>query len=219
MISPDRIREVCILFFKTKALMLKAEEIDNNNGTFLQPTLELKAAFDHVMRAFAREHGVTKSDSSNGTYADHQLDKSMGHIYRAYFDTADWISINFREQTSDMLEPYDNSDITAVFPAYFTDIKPRLIDYETGISNLRNQKDIAGESDTLFDQYEALLGLMCEDMKSVSRMIPSLEEYSMRRKRKERSDLRKEFVMNWIKYFSTAGFIAFMAWLYSKYWK
>ncbi len=217
MISSERIRSVCELFFKTKALMIRAEEVDNNSGTFPQPTLELKAAFDHVMRALAREYGITQNGAgTTDAYVDHQLDKSIGHIYRAYFDTADWVSISLREQLSDMLSDFDHTDITAIFPIYFAEIKPRFIDYEQGISALRNQKDIAGESDGLFLQYESLLERMYEDVKTVSRMVPSLSEYAAKRNRKEKITFKKDIVGHWIKFILTNGVFVLIGWCLAK---
>ena len=193
--------------------MIRAEEIDNNNGTFPQPTLELKAAFDHVMRAIAREYGIIENGSgSKDIYVDHQLDKSIGHIYRAYFDTADWASISLREQLSEMLEPFDHSDITTIFPTYFSEIKPRFIDYEQGIASLRNLKDISGESDALFEQYEVLLERMHGDVQTVSRMVPSLDEYAEKRKRKEESSFRKDIA----KYILTSGIFTAVGWWLAK---
>lgn len=201
MIPQERVHEICNLYFKTKALMLRAEEADNNNETFLQPSLELKAAFDHVMRALARDSGFTKNgDQEPDRYTDRQLDKAIGHIYRAYFDTADWISINFREQFSSLLEPYDNADIATVFPLYYKEIKPRFIDYETGITSLRNQKDIAGESETLFEKYDALLDRMDEDLKVISRMVPSLNEHQEKRLRAEKRNWFLSLATDGLKY-------------------
>lgn len=214
MISPERVRAVCTLFFRTKALMLKAEELDNNNGAFLQPTLELKAAFDHVVRALAREYGVTQNGTgSNDQYVDHQLDKSIGHIYRAYFDTADWISINFRETVKAHLNSYDNADISTVIPEYFKEISPRFSDYETEIARLRAEKDISTEGDDLFNRYESLLERLGEDVRTVVRMIPALDEHASKRKRTERRTFWRGIADHALKYIVGAGIGAALAWL------
>jgi hypothetical protein len=217
MISPARVKSVCTLFFRTKALILRAEELDNNSGTFLQPTQELKAALDHVMRALSREYGLTTNGAeSSDEYIDRQLDKAMGHIYRAYFDTADWMSINFREQVGKHLEPYDHTDIAAVLPSYFKEISPRFADYARDIAMLRNEKDIATDGDELFNRYEALLERLGEDVRLIVRMIPALQEYSEKRRRTDRRLFGRDMIGHGAKHAITLAIGALLAWLAMK---
>ena len=85
----------------TKSLLIKAEEIDPSHQFFYPPIIQQRDALDHIMRAALAwiDPETIKNNSGNlkdpSEYSKRQLDKALGHVYRAFFDAADWVSRNY----------------------------------------------------------------------------------------------------------------------------
>lgn len=75
--------------------MLIAEEIAEKGEIFIQPLKEQRDAFDHLMRCYGVyfSHQETVGGENLEKYVLINLDKACGHIYRAFFDTADWLTL------------------------------------------------------------------------------------------------------------------------------
>lgn len=75
----------------TKHYLLISEEISEEGVTFLQPLKEHRDAYDHMVRIFTlpmKEMG----DFDVENYVLDNVKKAFGHEYRAFFDTADWLT-------------------------------------------------------------------------------------------------------------------------------
>jgi hypothetical protein len=104
------------LYEKCKALMILAEETDPQASTFLQPTVELRHALEHIMRSVAakRQQGEMQDE-----VALRHLDKAFGHIARAFFDVADWMTVVLRERLMRLLGKYPPDVIAKSLPEYY----------------------------------------------------------------------------------------------------
>ncbi len=181
----DRFALVVEVYLHTKALILDAEEFDVGFRSFLQPKLELVNALEHIMRIEARKLRILESgrkdeppaDGVSG-YTQGNVDKALGHVYRAFFDTADWFAIRIREKIQQGMSGYSHVCISTVAPEYYRVIRPKLEQAAKDIAAIRKNKDVSGD-DILeeVERYTEVLRELREYSDGIDRMIPSLQEY------------------------------------------
>jgi hypothetical protein len=164
-----------------KELLLCAEELDLHFWTFPQPLLELRSALEHIIRCQASKAGIRPPDAG---YEQANLDKALGHEYRAFFDVADWISISLRERIADALGPFPNEAIAAVIPDYYRTIRPGIERLNIEIARIRSAKDIAGD-DILRQttEYDAKIRELTEFNRTLAAHVPSLLEWHAKDRR------------------------------------
>ncbi len=189
--------KIVLLHKNLKSLILVSEEFDPKYNDFLQPSLEQKHALDHLIRAIAAETNQSEHTGDN-RYIEEQYDHLIGHLYRAYFDAADWLSITIRDKITTTLKPYSVNCIKAAIPEYYSEYKPKLNQAVTEISALRGAKDVGKEK--IIDevnQYRELLLELLNIYNDIEVKLPVLDEHK-----------KKEFwftFKNWI--FAVAGII------------
>lgn len=174
---------IVVVHNTNKALFIWCEENGIHLKSFLQPNNELKNAWEHVVRAKANELGIGP-EPTNLDYIKANLDKVLGHEYRAFFDICDWLSMNLRKRVIDHLGPYDNETINAVIPRYYTEIRPKTEQLCNEIAKLRTSKDIAREDDIIkhVHDYNAIISKLIEDLTNISTSIPALEEHKAKKR-------------------------------------
>lgn len=91
----------------TKHYLLIAEELSEEGVTFLQPLKEHRDAYDHLMRVFylptRLETSETVSNFDSTAYIRKNVEKAVGHEYRAFFDMADWLTFICRRKIREEL--------------------------------------------------------------------------------------------------------------------
>jgi hypothetical protein len=183
----DLWRKLVVVHNHVKEFILYAEELDLELATFVQPLLEQRSALDHLMRCQAAKFGV-REDPPEG-YQEKSLDKALGHLYRAFFDVADWMSINLRVRISSVLEPYSNECIQSVMPDYYKTIRPGIEALGIDIARIRGAKDI-GESDILkeVEEYGGKIHELIAFHKTVTTNLAALEEWKKKARRGRKWD-------------------------------
>lgn len=165
-----------------KELFLYAEEIDNK-VTFLPASNEFRSAFDHLMRVYAFKFGFVSSDNADYPYTN--IDKSFGHIYRAGYDSLDFIQIKLTKHILDTMDSYSNSTIIAICPEYYRTIKPNLKSYAKEIAIIRSNKDIGNVNEVDFDKYIEFVNKIKSYDEAVTKIECSLAEYENKRKKEK----------------------------------
>ena len=89
----------------TKHYLLLAEELSEDGVAFLQPMKEHRDAYDHLVRVLSLHTRVDDlpNDFDYNYYINDNLQKSYGHEYRAFFDTADWLTFICRKAIRETL--------------------------------------------------------------------------------------------------------------------
>lgn len=89
----------------TKTCIILAEELSEEGDTFLQPLKEHRDAYDHLMRVFALPFkvGHKDADTNFSNYIAENINKALGHEYRAFFDAADWLTFICRKKIREQL--------------------------------------------------------------------------------------------------------------------
>lgn len=174
------------LFNQIKSLYALCEETDPELKTNLQPLNEFRAALDHVIRVVAIQS--LSEYSEKDAYSEWQ--KLQSHLRRAFFDICDMVSINYRNQIIDDLEPYSPDEISLAIPMYYSNIKPRMEEITRYIASLRTEKRFGPtDEDSALDEYPKIIDELSKIKRTISNALPSLIELNRKNKIKKKSDL------------------------------
>jgi len=177
----DLWRGIIEVYNRAKAIYLLAEEFDPEFRDFLLPMIDLRHALEHIIRAKASELGIG-GDSTDANYQRISLEKALGHMYRAYFDGADWFSVSMRERIINTLRPYSHEVISAVLPRYYPEVRPRIDAICRSVAQMRGTKDIALAPTDEVTAYDAALRELSEIYESLASAIPALVDMKKSRR-------------------------------------
>ena len=172
-----------------KSLYLAAEEHSLGFKDFIQPNNEMKHALEHIIRAQAVTLGIADKkfdkQEEQDEYVEDCFRKALGHEYRSFFDSADWISVTLRSKIIEHLEPYSNACITNDLPDYYTKDKKSIDEINDVIAEIRSRKDIAKDGKLeevkhYCDILKELEVIYCKTRDAV----PSLNEFSKKEEQK-----------------------------------
>ncbi len=184
-------KKIVTLHLHLKEIILIAEEFSLNYQTFLQPFLEQRNAFDHFMRVKAAQLGLSEN-TGNEEYVKDNYDKMIGHLYRAFFDAADWLSVSIRERIIENLDGFTNDSINSCIPEYYGNINLEIDQISKEIAGLRKNKDIGKKDNAQLlsevEKYRDSVLTLFDHLKMIQSCLPSLFEY----KEKEANELKKE---------------------------
>jgi len=168
----------------TKALVIQSEELDPQHLFYFPIIIQQRDCLDHIIRAaygWLHPDNLKKSKnaiSDSKDYNGRQMEKALGHMYRAFFDAADWVSILYREKIGESMGNYSLNTIHTIFPNYYTKIVPRLEAISLAIAEVRASKDIVHTKEILtgVDQYMELIAELAIYMEEVQKTIPNLNK-------------------------------------------
>lgn len=172
----DKFEEICKLYIRTKGWILYAEEQDPDFKSFLQPSNELKNAFDHLMRVFVVKVGITEVTDEE-EYIEKNLEKALGHVFRGAFDTLDQMAITFRERITLEISPFSPEVINDLLPEYYPKIRGDIENINNKISEIRAHKDVASICYGDIKEYSDIIERLKEYYDRVIRTKPNLIEY------------------------------------------
>jgi len=167
-----------------KRLMLKSEEVDPDHEFYYPVVMQQRDAFDHVVRAhfaivdperFAKTDRNPEQDPIE--YALTQMDKALGHVYRAFFDAADWLSVVYRERIRDIMRCYSRSVVVAVLTDYNEVVEPRIEEISLAIAQIRSRKDIGGGPEIIdgVDEYVGLIQELEDHWATIRQAVPEMD--------------------------------------------
>ncbi len=164
--------DFCYIYSQAKELYILAEEYDDELSSFIQPIKEHKDALEHIVRAYSKYY-FSSTGANNDDYIVQNLSKAVGHVFRAFYDTADILSIILRERLSLNLANHKYNEIIKIWPEYEHN-RLILIDMPKKFAKLRNDKDIAKDSSkkvTMVKEYreniDTLFGIYDHFMKVI----------------------------------------------------
>lgn len=191
-----------------KALILRAEELDQEHEFVLSPVMQQRDAHAHCMRArvallglrgpgdspdpsYCCEETRFESEQEKDDYVRTNLDRALGHEYRAFFDAADWLAIVLRERLHHALDPFPHESISSVIPEFYSEILPRLDQADREIAAIRNRKDVGSGKDILLEveQYSKVLKSLDQDYERVIAAKAGVAKDATDRKRGSRMRL------------------------------
>lgn len=181
---PEKWTRLVEIHNHAKSIFLCAEEFDPEFLDFVQPVMELRNGFEHIIRAKAAELGVNgEADAKRPDYIPQSLDKAIGHEYRAFFDAADWFSVCIRDRITKTLDQYSHEHIAAVLPDYYAKLRPHIDQTSREIAEIRGSKDIAKDKDLLAEvaSYRAAIDKLLGAYEQIEKSIPALVDARQRR--------------------------------------
>ena len=138
----------------TKELYIISEEYSDELSSFIQPIKELKDAYEHIVRANSNMY----SNEADENYIITNMEKAIGHEYRAFFDTSDFLCIILRGKINDILKNYTYQQIISVWSDY-KDVRNKILQITEKIISVRLKKDI-GTSQKMYElvkEYESIV--------------------------------------------------------------
>lgn len=151
------LKEIVVIHNFTKHYILLGEEFSEDFVSYLQPIKEFRDAYEHFMRIFTVCTKLNSDKNVDGeAYIRSNLNKALGHEYRAFFDVADWFAITCRKRINELLKDYSYEHICEIYPQY-PKVRIRLYEISTEIANIREQKDISSNIFNEVNRYQYIL--------------------------------------------------------------
>ena len=152
------------LYLMTKDMYIKAEEYDDEFCSIMQPIKEQRDALDHMVRSYSELVNSENDhlDENKEKYVQKNLDKAIGHMYRAFYDTADILTIILREHISNELQGHSYSHICSCWSDYES-IRKQLVNVTKQIASLRLKKEVKSsqeEQEQIFKEYKDILDFL-----------------------------------------------------------
>jgi hypothetical protein len=146
----EQLKKLGDLYTQSKLLILYSEEVDPSARSNIQVIKELRDANDHLMRVVAaRLCDVPPNGSNEPGYCSKNLEKAIGHVYRAAFDALDGTVLSLREKIAQVLSSYPSAVVKEIIPDYW-ELRTKLDCLTQKIATHRAAKDVAGNvGDTL----------------------------------------------------------------------
>lgn len=176
------------IYVKCKAIVLYVEQIDVNSSANIQITKELRDAFDHLCQLFAIKFEISgKTTHGASGYADEalrQIEKSIGHVYRAGFDALDGAVLSLTDNIKAILVAYDATVISEVVPDYWQK-KKTINSLMERVANHRKGRTEFEITQEIFDNYISDLDELKNVHKDFLDHANNLNERQRELKRKE----------------------------------
>lgn len=160
---------ICRLHRITKEYLLAAEEVCEEGVLFFQPLKEHRDAYDHVIRTFSIDLKKVPEDVDCKLYVKKNLEKAYGHEYRAFFDTADWLSYNLRKSIRERLRKMSKREKKEFIQRSGGEaFLERMNQYPFKVAEMRGDKDIGmASNDSPIREYQNILDEMIAIYKSI----------------------------------------------------
>lgn len=151
---------LCELHSRTKHYLLIAEELSEDGNVFLQPMKEHRDAYDHITRAYATEfQDELPTKETKDEYMDRNMKEAYSHEFRAFFDTADWLSFICRRYIRTVLRNQSSKDLKG-FENY-QEIKNMINSMPAKIAEIRSRETVLENKDELPKVVDARVAEYC----------------------------------------------------------
>lgn len=165
-------KELAPLYLRVKKVIIQAENFDPLKYTYIAPINELRNTLDHVMKGAL---------CNNSTDLKDDFVEAKVHLHRAGYDVYEIFASNLGLGIVKSVEKYSSEVISRVFPQYFTDIQPIIIEVQKELSDVRSKKNIDGNGHIdSFEVYEKNIDNLIDIYKTIQSYIPILERESKR---------------------------------------
>ena len=175
------LRELGILYSKTKKYILRAEQVDPESRSNIAINKEQRDALDHVMRALSEY--FEKGEKADGDYLCAQIDNARGHMFRAAYDALDGTGVSYKIRIDKTMLGISNEAISAVYPEYF-DHLIEINELDEKLAEHRNAKDERRTKMSNLDNYCATIERLDELSKTIIGKTPAFQDWQRRNRRK-----------------------------------
>jgi hypothetical protein len=188
----ERFNEVKGLYLEIKAVIILAENIDNDKAAYLGSLNELRNTLDHLIRSLEYPQKM-----------ESEFSEAMEHLYRAGYDTYEILAMNLAEKIVSVVKNYSPEVLANVFPQYYKEINPRLLELQVELADTRAHKKLDPETGTKsFQPYATIIKELHTILKVTERITPELENeksrlenLSINKKKEKRRDTVKSIAI------------------------
>jgi len=165
----------------SKELWIIGEEMGME--TFIQPLQEQRHALEHIVRSRI----VEMDKGINDDYVQINLERALGHVYRSFFDVADWVNLGIKTEVTELMKGYSSECIAKEFPIYYQEIRPTLERMCIEIAKIRGEKDISKNAEIIpeVEKYRIKINELLKMLETIHTFIPQLEECKKEENRKK----------------------------------
>ncbi len=192
----DSLTQITLVYGKIKKLILFCEENNEEFKSNIQIVKELRDAFDHLMRIFAVKFEL-KTDADE-LYIKRNIDKTLGHVFRAGYDTLDYTGIILRDKITKEINGFSSDTIQAAIPDYYSKKRPEMEEITDKIVHFRNNKDVDNPSFEILDEYFEIIKRFDDIYKSILKAKPAMIELQTHNKKKKWSLAFSELAIGFI---------------------
>lgn len=171
----EKLKDLTELYIVVKELIIYFEEVNPEQKSDIQPINELRNAFDHLMRVVAVWLSISERDDSSEYIITH-LNKSFGHVYRAGYDTIDFLALTIKGLIFETIKGYKSKHITVAIPDYYPVIRPDIEDINKNIAKFRAQKDVSENNANHLISYIKSVKNIVTYYQEILKAIPALDE-------------------------------------------
>ena len=179
----QKLESLYSLYEDVKYAILLAENLNKNRSMYIAPINELRSALDHIFQSV----NLAKDE----VQCDYQLKEAKEHLGRAGCDALELLLGDMGTNAINKLQTYSTETLSAVFPKYFTEVRPKIAKIQELIAKYRKDKanhtgivfQHTTSSDTTFFEYFQLIKDLQKINEEIDNNIPSLEDYTKRRKK------------------------------------
>jgi len=201
-------KDLIELYYKIKSKIILIEQLSFEHKTNPQILIELRNAFDHLMRVFSSKYQLMDKKKNTPEYALKNMDKTYGHVYRAGYDALDLLNILLEEKIKATFVEYSPEVINTVYPEYYRKTRTEISKIDREIGKCRENKDVDGENAHTskfenFNYYIKLIERLDEIREEVENHEAVLIEYNKKLKIEEQQKeekLKKQKRWKWILY-------------------
>jgi len=202
-VQPENVplRTTIELFFHLKKVIIEAEQCGMDTSTYLQPLIQQRGAFDHICRALGAELGVSAPDlKARDAFGSQEVkeqyiatnhQKAMAHLYRGFFDAADWYTIELWEVMKNDLDSFPPRLLLDVVPDYIVK-KARITEISDACGALRGEKDVGTPSEAIeqVEAYRKNLKELLQYKREFAAAIPALVDLEKKERLQAKRNLR-----------------------------
>ena len=192
-------QELVSLYTKTKALILRAEQVDPDSASNIAVFKEQRDAADHLMRVLGALFLNPPEGVPMDEYICTHFDKARSHLFRASFDALDGIGLSTKLLLRDALMGVSNEAILAVYPAYWE----RVVEFDQldeQVTAHRNGKDIGRSTMEHLESYSAVVDHLHSISQEIRQHVRQFREWDTRNKEKTKKDFKLDIKKEALKF-------------------
>jgi hypothetical protein len=174
------------LYVQVKTLVLYSEEIDPHSKSNIQTIKEFRDAFDHTMAAFHKKLHHVGGVEDEASFSEN-IDKAIGHVFRAGFDALDGTQISLKEMIEATVRPYSAAILTEVLPNYWN-LKREIAKIGESFAKHRAAKDLSSNIVGVIEAYIVDVDRLKVIHEQISLAANAFHECSIRAARSNRKD-------------------------------
>lgn len=177
--NDDYLERIIYIHLKTKELYVLAEEYDQDLRAFVQPINDLKNAYEHVLHVCANEfmdrNGMGKL---NKAYIRDNLKSALRYESKAFFDTAEYLSMILRRSINERLDGFTYNQISSIWDDY-EEVRTSIIDANRRFAEIRKDRSKASDYDidmNIDEYYSDVKKLLQRYIFIEEKVYPKLEQ-------------------------------------------